>query len=71
VLKALHSLLFVEVDYSFGVCMRSEAMPVGNQILSQFLEVIDLAVKDNPDTSVFIGKRLVPVRRKVNDGEPA
>src|SRR5579859_5024896 len=42
-----------------------------NQLLAQFLEVVDLAVEDDPDSSIFIGHGLVSRGREVNDRKPA
>src|SRR5215470_2559040 len=45
-------------------------MSTAFEILAQFLEVVDLAVEDDPDRFLGIGHRLMPAG-EVDDGEPA
>ena len=53
----------------FGVAVGLEAMAGANQIRAQFLEVVNLAVEDHPDGSVFVGNGLV-AGAEIDDAEP-
>src|SRR5271156_2002624 len=55
-------------DY-LRVCMGMKPMAARFQTRAQFLEIIDLAVEDEPDGAVFVGHRLTPRSRDVNNGE--
>ena len=48
------------MDDHLGVGGRTERVPAGLQIATQFLEVVDLAVEDDLDLAVLVAKRLVP-----------
>src|SRR5207302_4655705 len=55
----------------FGVALRPEAMPPGDEAAAQFLKVVDLAVEHDADGAVLVGHRLAGVRREVDDAEAA
>ena len=59
-LYAILAPLLVGVDDHLGVGGRTERVPSGLQIATQFLEVVDLAVEDDLDLAVLVAKRLVP-----------
>src|SRR5262245_34838620 len=48
------------MDQHLGVGMGGEPVATRNQVLTYFLEIIDLAIEHNPDRSVFIADWLVP-----------
>ncbi len=50
--------------------LRAEPVAAGLQFGPQFLEVVDLAVEDNPDRLLGIGHRLMP-SAEVDDGQAA
>jgi hypothetical protein len=41
------------------------------QVLMKFEIIIDLAIEDQPECTVFIGHRLAGIIRKINNCEPA
>jgi hypothetical protein len=51
---AVGAHFFVEVDNGFGVTIRDEAVAAAFEIGTKFLEVVDLAIEDDPDGTVFI-----------------
>jgi hypothetical protein len=51
--------LFIQVDDGLSVGARSKTMPAGQKAFVQFLEVVDLAVKYDPDALIFVGEWLV------------
>src|SRR3979490_2836026 len=69
-LNTIASVLFVQMDDGFGVAAGAILGAARDQIATQFLVVIDFAVVNNPNISVFIADRLVPALH-VNDAEPA
>ena len=60
----------VEVNDDLGVGLGPEHMPLGQHSLAQFLEVVDLAIKHNPDRFIFVGHRLRACV-KVDNCQPA
>src|SRR5688572_14100851 len=46
-------------------------MPRGLQLRAQRLEVVDLAIEDQPDRPVLVRHRLAASLRQVDDAEPA
>ena len=68
--QAVGAFLFIEVDDGFGVAVGAEAMALGDELLAQFLVVVDLAVEDDPDAAVFVGDRLV-TGAEIDDAEAA
>src|SRR5205823_1208324 len=65
--RALAPLL-VRVNDHLGVGVRAESMAGLLQGGSDLREVIDLAVEDHPDGSIFIGERLI-AGGQVDDAE--
>ncbi len=58
-LDAVLTALLVEMNDDLGVGLRLENVALAAKRAPQFLIVINLAVEDDPDASVLIGKRLV------------
>jgi len=58
------------VDDDFGVATAMKHVALGFEFPAQLLEIVDLAVKDNGQGSVFVEKRLV-AGDEVDDGQPA
>ena len=69
--RVIGALLLTGVEDHLRVARPPELMPARPQILAQFLEVGDLAVEDNPVTPVGGGHRLMPGRRKIQNGQAA
>ena len=67
--NAAGAFFFVEVHQRFGVAVGFEAVAGAKQICAQFPEIVDLAVEDYPDGSVFIRHGLV-AGREIDDAEP-
>ena len=70
--EPLHASLaeiLVEMDDDFRVAPCSEPMPLGHQVLTDLLKIVDLAVEDDPDRFIFVAHRLVP-GRAIDDAEP-
>src|SRR5512146_2170949 len=59
VIDAVAPILLVQMDNRLGVTFRSVAVAGRFEISAQLLMVIDLAVEDDPDVLVFVGKRLM------------
>ena len=64
-------MIFVEMDYDFGVALRPEAVSAPNELGAQLLEVIDLAVRHHYYTTVLVGHGLAPGLGKIDDAQPA
>ncbi len=64
------ALLLVQVDDRFRVALRSEPVAARDETRAQILEVVDLAVEDEPDRAVLVGHRLARVRRQIDDAQP-
>ncbi len=62
--------LFVEVNDRLGVALRAEAVPAADQVTTQLVVVVDLAVEDDLNRAVFVSDRLLPPGY-IDDGEPA
>src|SRR5262249_57454508 len=58
------------MNEDLGVGPRSEAMSGSPELVSQVIEVVDLAVEDDPDRPVLVAHGLVAGRRAVDDAEP-
>src|SRR5580700_782579 len=58
------------MDDNFCVSIRFEDMTPPQQIGAEFLIVINLAIEDDPDCSVFIRQRLMS-GAEINDGQTA
>ncbi len=54
VLKAVRALLLVEVDDDFRVGVGAELVPLRDERRAQFLEIVNLAVEDDPDGAVLV-----------------
>lgn len=70
-LYAVRAFLFIKVDDDFGVGIRCEAVAFGQQLTSQFGEVVNLSVVSNPNAAVFIAHRHVAEGREINNGQAA
>src|SRR5260370_25014722 len=53
----------------FGIAVGSEVVTLANQIGSQFLVVVNLAIEYYPDSSVFVRNWLV-AGGQIDDAEP-
>ncbi len=69
-LEALRALLLVEVDDDFRVGVGAEPVPLRDERRAKLLEIVNLAVEDDPDRAVLVRERLVPLGQ-VNDAQPA
>ena len=58
------------MDQALCVCIVSKDMPLGNQILTQFQMIVDLAIKYDNDIPCLIKHRLHTVIQ-INDTQPA
>ena len=66
---AIDPPLFVPVDDNFGIGVRFEVVPAFKQLLTQFDIVVDLAIKNKLQGTVFVGDGLCSAPN-VNDAEP-
>ena len=66
---ALRSLLFVEMNNNFGIRAGTKIVSLSLKPCSQFGEIIDFAIEDEPDTLILVTHRLSARRRNVNDGK--
>src|SRR5215467_13157006 len=69
-LKAIHTLFFVEVDNHLAIREGAKTMATLNKPGAQLAEVVNLAVEDKRDVGGLIRKRLV-TRLKIDDLETA
>ena len=60
----------IEVNDHFGIRASTEHMASGQEIVTEFLEVIDFPIKDNPDGPILIRQRLM-TRCQIDDGKTA
>ncbi len=63
--------VLVAVHQDLGVGRAAERVPLLDEPLSQLEEVVDLAVVDDLDLTVFVGHRLVAERAEVDDRQAA
>src|SRR5438067_5613303 len=63
--------LLVQMDKHLGVRRAAKPMTASLQIDAEFARVVDLAVEDDQDLTVFVRERLVPRRRKVDKRKAA
>src|SRR5215470_19276699 len=63
--------LLVSMDDRFGVTVRAELMSRRNQLRAQLLEVVNFAVKNDPNRLVLIAHGLMTGRREINNREAA
>jgi hypothetical protein len=56
--EEVFALFFVQVDEDFGIATGAEAMASTAEALSEFVMVINFAVKAHPDCAVFVAHRL-------------
>ena len=54
-------------EANFGVREPSEDVPVGFEVTPELTVVIDLAIKDGPDSFVFVRHRLGAGRGQIDD----
>ena len=59
----------IQMNDDFGVCLRMKPMAPRFKMQTLFLEIIYLAVEDEPDGPVFVRHRLAPCRRDVENGK--
>ncbi|EKD38667.1 MAG: hypothetical protein ACD_75C00651G0002 [uncultured bacterium] len=64
------AVLFVEVEDCFGIGLGMKLVATSHQIFPQFQVVIDFAIEDNPQCSVFIGHGLMSRLTKVENAQP-
>src|SRR5262249_57845879 len=57
--ETLLAIIFIQVDDSLDIGTSRQAVSTCQELLAQLGIVIDLAVYQNPDGSVFVGNRLV------------
>src|SRR5215470_6000041 len=69
-LNAVFPVFLVEVDYGFGVALRTVRVPASKQLFAQGAMVVDFSVKNYPQCPVFIAERLM-AGCEVDDAEPA
>ena len=67
---AVRSHLLVEVDDRLGIALRVEAVPAGDQIATQVVVIVDLAVEHDLNRTVLVADRLLPPG-DVDDRQPA
>jgi hypothetical protein len=60
--------LFIQVENHFGIRIRAEPV-TAFKVSTQFPEVVDLAVEDDPDRLILVGHGLVPAIGQVDDTE--
>src|SRR2546428_6701167 len=65
----IRSILLIQMDDHLRIGMRLERVAAADHLLSQCLEVVDLAVEDHPDGAVFVRQRLM-TGVQINDAEP-
>jgi hypothetical protein len=58
VTHALSPVLLIEMDYNFGVRGGLEAVTRSLESLPELRKIVDLAVENDPNGLVFVGKRL-------------
>ena len=69
-MQAVRAFFFIKMNQSFGVAVSAELMSLGDQILAQFLVVVDLAIEDHPDAAILVRDRLM-TGAEIDDAEPA
>src|SRR6516164_11027897 len=69
-LHTITSVFLVEVDDGFRVAPAAIAVPAGFQVWPQLLVIINLAVVNQPDCSIFVRERLL-AGLEVDDAQPA
>src|SRR5581483_7629216 len=69
-LNAISAVLFVEMNDDFGVGVRGKAMAAGFQVRTKLLEIVDLAVVDDPNGFIFVEDGLVPAGQ-IDDAQTA
>src|SRR5581483_183899 len=70
VLNAVATVFLVQVDNRLSIAMGPVFMATAHQIVAQAGMVIDFAVKDHPDGTIFIADWLMP-GSKVHDAQAA
>jgi hypothetical protein len=61
---------FKTVDNNFAVRLRTKSVTAIQKFIAQAFIVINLAVVDQPKTSVFVTHRLRALGRQINDTQP-
>src|SRR5579864_6101839 len=67
---AVLAVFLVEMNDGFGIAVCAIAMAASDQILPQGAMIVDFAVEDDPDGTIFIADRLMSTRN-VDDAETA
>ena len=62
-------MLLIKVRQHFRVRLASEYMATQLQIMSKFSMIVDLAIEDSPNGSIFVGHRLSPCGTQIDDAE--
>src|SRR5947209_4465963 len=70
-LHAIGAFLLVQVKNHFRVGVRSEAMPLTLEFAAELSEVVDFSVVRDPNCTVLIAHRHVPVGGKIENREAA
>src|SRR6185437_11791013 len=68
--NARNPFFFVEVNQRFGIAVGGEAMALCDELASQILIIVDLAIENDPHRTVFVRERLVSAR-KIDDAQAA
>src|SRR5262249_55318673 len=72
--EAFAAIFLIQMDDYFGVRLRFENMAFGKKQRTEFLIIVNLAVKNDPNGFVFVGKRLVSATqiddRKMAETQP-
>jgi hypothetical protein len=69
-LDAFFAKFFIKMDDYFCIARGSECVAAALQLLPEFAIVVDLAVKNGDDLSIFTADRLLATVQ-VNDAQPA
>ncbi len=70
VLDAVFPIFFVQVNDGFRVAVSAITMATRDQLLTQDRVVVNLAIENDPDRSIFIADGLVP-GCDIDDAEPS
>ena len=57
------------MEDDFGVGVGAELVPLRDERRTKFLEIVNLAVEDDPERAVLVRERLMAFR-EVNDAQP-
>src|SRR6476660_2702096 len=68
--NAITSVIFIQMDYGFGVAVGAVAMAALFQLLAQFCVIVDLTVKHDPDGAGLVAAWSMSAGH-INDAKPA